>query len=509
MGAVAQEDGIVPDPDQNNAESNATEVNNDDNEIARFNPATGQIDEFPTPPSANPLAGSDVGPYEFTLGPDGNVWFTDVDKNYIGCITPTGVITTFPIPTGNSSTPGLTVGGDGNIWFAEETGGNIGEIVLNPAPVLSSVTSLAGSTTITGQLMNSLPNTTFNLSFEVGNDCDPSGNGLLGSSISLGTCTVTTDANGNADFTATGLAPFDATQHYFATATATIMGLPTNYTSNFSADIATGPGPYSFKVTTTADAGVGSLRQAIIDANLLPPGSSPDTISFCIPGSGMQTIHVGSSSAFPGKPLPYVTHPVFIDGFSQPGSCPNSLPVMCSNAGDSAVRLIALDGSAVLSDPDPYLSGLVIAGGNSTVRGLVCQNFANYGISLSMNGNDVITGNSLGLLFVGGENIPLDVSNNNTIGGTTPADRNILAGLEFRHSNYNVVEGNYIGVDSTGMQASPIVAYRAVQIIAGSYNVIGGSAAGAGNVIANQHSAGVWIVGEQNVEDTDNVVQGN
>ncbi len=509
MGAVVQEDGIVPDPDQNNAESNASEVNDDDNEIARFNPATGQIDEFPTPPSANPLAGSDVGPYELTLGPDGNVWFTDVDKNYIGSITPTGVVTTFPIPTGNSSTPGLTVGGDGNIWFAEETGHKIGEIVLNPAPVLSSVTSLAGSTTITGQLVNSLPNTTFNLSFSVGNDCDPSGNGLLGPSIPLGTYTVTTDANGNASFTATGLAAFDATQHYFATATATIMGLPINYTSNFSADVATGPGPYSFKVTTTADSGIGSLRQAIIEANLLPPGSTPDTIRFCIPGSGVQTIRVGSSSDFPGKPLPYVTHPVFIDGFSQPGSCPNSLPVMGANAGDSAVRLIALDGSAVLSDPDPYLSGLVIAGGNSTVRGLVFQNFANYGISLSMNGNDVVSGNSLGLLFVGGENIPLDVSNNNTIGGTDPGDRNVLAGLEFRHSNGNIVEGNYIGVDSTGMQASPGDAFRGVQIIAGSHNMIGGSAAGAGNVIANQHSGGVFILDEQNVEDTDNVVQGN
>src|SRR5262245_31683824 len=65
-----------------------------------------------------------------------------------------------------------------------------------------------------------------------------------------------------------------------------------------------------FTVTTTADSGPGSLRQAILDANALP---GYDNIDFMIPGGGVKTIAVSS-------PLPQITEYVFIDGFSQPGT---------------------------------------------------------------------------------------------------------------------------------------------------------------------------------------------
>jgi len=65
-----------------------------------------------------------------------------------------------------------------------------------------------------------------------------------------------------------------------------------------------------FTVTTTADSGPGSLRQAILDANT-SPGS--DGISFAIPGSGVHTIAVID-------PLPAIAESVLIDGYSQPGS---------------------------------------------------------------------------------------------------------------------------------------------------------------------------------------------
>ena len=62
----------------------------------------------------------------------------------------------------------------------------------------------------------------------------------------------------------------------------------------------------TYTVTTTADAGAGSLRQAITDANA---NAGLDTIDFNIPGSGAQTIAIAS-------PLPGFTSPVTIDGFS-------------------------------------------------------------------------------------------------------------------------------------------------------------------------------------------------
>jgi hypothetical protein len=68
--------------------------------------------------------------------------------------------------------------------------------------------------------------------------------------------------------------------------------------------------PQTFVVTNTNDNGVGSLRQAILDANA---NSGADTINFNIAGSGVQTISLASA-------LPTITEAVTIDGYSQPGS---------------------------------------------------------------------------------------------------------------------------------------------------------------------------------------------
>src|SRR5262245_30761399 len=66
----------------------------------------------------------------------------------------------------------------------------------------------------------------------------------------------------------------------------------------------------TFTVTNIADSGPGSLRQAILDADAATGGRQ--TIEFAIPGPGVQTIA-------PTSPLPAITAPVLIDGFSQPG----------------------------------------------------------------------------------------------------------------------------------------------------------------------------------------------
>src|SRR5581483_2134380 len=65
----------------------------------------------------------------------------------------------------------------------------------------------------------------------------------------------------------------------------------------------------TFHVTTTADAGEGSLRQAILDANA---SEGPDTIAFAVGAGGHVVILLGS-------PLPTITGPVTIDGTTQPG----------------------------------------------------------------------------------------------------------------------------------------------------------------------------------------------
>jgi hypothetical protein len=131
----------------------------------------------------------------------------------------------------------------------------------------------------------------------------------------------------------------------------------------------------TFMVTTTADAGAGTLRQAILDANA---DAAPDVIAFAI-DSGLQTIS-------PASALPEVTQPVTIDGTTQPGY--------------AGTPLIELDGTNV----PPGLSGIaLVSHTGSTVRGLVVNRFAvdnqtgGNGILLKNGGGHTIQGNYLGV----------------------------------------------------------------------------------------------------------------
>jgi streptogramin lyase len=85
-----------------------------------------------------------------TAGPDGNFWFTEQivilavglgtgpagveHTSWIGRITPAGVITEFKVPTNFSQPLGITVGPDGNIWFTEATRNALGKVTLNSPP---------------------------------------------------------------------------------------------------------------------------------------------------------------------------------------------------------------------------------------------------------------------------------------------------------------------------------------------------------------------------------------
>jgi streptogramin lyase len=62
-----------------------------------------------------------------TAGPDGNLWFTEIEGGKIGRITPRGTITEFPLRSTCGSygcgPVGITAGPDGNLWFTEFNGG--------------------------------------------------------------------------------------------------------------------------------------------------------------------------------------------------------------------------------------------------------------------------------------------------------------------------------------------------------------------------------------------------
>src|SRR5437899_604004 len=70
--------------------------------------------------------------------------------------------------------------------------------------------------------------------------------------------------------------------------------------------------PATFTVTNVGDSGIGSFRQAILDAN---SHAGMDIIAFSISGTGIHTIT-------PASEFPPITDPLFINGYSQSGTLP-------------------------------------------------------------------------------------------------------------------------------------------------------------------------------------------
>ena len=266
----------------------------------------------------------------------------------------------------------------------------------------------------------------------------------------------------------------------------------------------------TFVVSNLNDSGPGSLRQAILDANAK---TGLDNINFNITGTGPHTIQ-------PTSALPSITDPVIIDGTTQPGF--------------SSKPIVELDGS----NTGTGSIGLEITGGNSTVRGLVINRFngssQSSAIELNGSGGNVIEGNYIGTDVTGttaltnaklisvsypGFGIVIYSSSGNTIGGTAPGSGNLISGnqrgivIEGASATGNLVQGNYIGTDVTGTVALGNgwwQDYYGTVMYFGSYgvfvhasnNTIGGTSAGARNIISgNKTGIGIYA--------SDNIVQGN
>jgi len=152
----------------------------------------------------------------------------------------------------------------------------------------------------------------------------------------------------------------------------------------------------TFTVTTTADTGPGSLRQAILDANAQTGGFACNghQIAFAIPGDGVHTIQ-------PLSALPALLITIDLDGFTQPGSVPNS-----ASQGNNSVIKIELDGSlAGAADGLLLSSASPCSAGGSTLRGLAINRFEGAGVRLETFctppmicavGNVLIQGNFIG-----------------------------------------------------------------------------------------------------------------
>ena len=258
----------------------------------------------------------------------------------------------------------------------------------------------------------------------------------------------------------------------------------------------------TFTVTSTADSGPGSLRQAITDANV---GAGPHTIEFDVSGAGCDGSGVCTITTL--TDLPCGAQVMTIDGYTQPGASPNTLAV----GNDAVLKIQLRSGGAGV--------GLCLSFGadGSTIRGLAIGGFVGFnllgnGISLSTGGH-AIEGNFIGTDAAGAVAVPNGsgiavFSPNNVIGGTAPADRNVISGngrsgivLSGLPATDNLMQGNYIGTNPAGTAAVP----NAVHGIQNQMvrNTIGGTEEGAGNLISGNLEAGILMT------HGETVIQGN
>src|SRR5262245_2468128 len=203
--------------------------------------------------------------------------------------------------------------------------------------------------------------------------------------------------------------------------------------------------------TCATAGGTCTLRAAIQEANA---AAGPHTIAFGIPGAGPHTIKLGSR-------LPVISRDdITVDGYTAPGAQADTTP---SGHTNTAIQIELTSG---LNFCIENLSN------NLVVRGLAVYGCGN-GL-LTVNGFGAATsgvvfeGNFIGTDASGMVAIPNDVgvalgfsqggSMSVTVGGSTPAARNLISGNNAgiqTSSNFNgsitaIIQGNLIGLDVAG-----------------------------------------------------------
>jgi hypothetical protein len=201
-------------------------------------------------------------------------------------------------------------------------------------------------------------------------------------------------------------------------------------------------------VTNTSDSGSGSLRSAIAGANAN--------------GSGLITFNLGTGCGphviTLSSPLPSITAPIIVNGYSQPGSSANDLDI-----GDDANLCVILE-----SGDASVTRGLIVpaSAGDSVslfAEGLAFSNFSNTAIDLGAGSGHLIVGNRFGgtasghTLLPNGIGVQLDAAaHDSTIGGIDGGLHNILSGSTgsgvalFQGTHDNQIVGNLIGVGWSG-----------------------------------------------------------
>ncbi|MBC8356264.1 MAG: DUF4347 domain-containing protein, partial [Planctomycetes bacterium] len=387
---------------------------------------------------------------------------------------------------------GIDLNGNSAAETNDAGDGDTGPNDLQNYPVLTSSNRSGSDTTIQGSL-NSAASTTFAIDFFSTPIADGSGFGE--GTVYLGSANVATDGSGNATINET-IVGVVVTAGHSVSATATD---PSGNTSEFSAVVTAIT--KRLIVDTTDDVLDGDTSSIVA---LYGDKGADGFISLreaiiatnnTTNGGSPDEIHfnivgAGPHSIQPTSVLPTITDAVIIDGTTEPDF--------------ATTPIVELDGSSLGAGG----VGLQLDAGSSgsTIRGLVVNRFDSRDIFITGgSGGNLIAGNYLntdvtGLIdqSTGGWGVDLiNAGNGNIIGGSSVADRNVSAGrgvaINGASNTNTVITGNYFGVGSDGLTDLGSGDFTVLQLANAANTRIGGTAPGEGNIIANGATDGIEI----------------
>ena len=282
----------------------------------------------------------------------------------------------------------------------------------------------------------------------------------------------------------------------------------------FAAAAGRAPGA-TYTVTNAANAGYGTLRAAISNANA---SAGTDAIHFDLP-AGSLVIPVSTE-------LPRITERVRMLGTTQPGYLDEPLVTLRAASAVvtnglflgaigctvTAVRVHGFESGIMVTSPSCFIQGCYFMSNNNAgvyVRAGGTRIVGNYcatnevGIYLEQGTTNSVLANYIGIhpltgvangnwrgLFI--------ASDKNFIGSTSTNDRNIVSGNRLRGieiswvSTSNSIRGNFIGTDAAGTGA---VANGDGILVDGNDNTIGGTKPGSGNLISGNLGYGIGMTG--------------
>ena len=148
---------------------------------------------------------------------------------------------------------------------------------------------------------------------------------------------------------------------------------------------------------------------------------------------------------------------------------------------------------------------MTITGNGITVKGLIISGFGGDGIEVTGN-DDLVESSYIGIDSTGTKAMGngeagvaiIGGATDNTIGGTTAGSGNVISanagdGVDDIDANSNVIAGNWIGTNAAGTAALANSGDGVYRRAVARPSSIGGTAAGAGNLISGNAANGVEI----------------